>query len=141
MNKYYDYNYITGKIIGESIIDIDPLETELQKKDIYTIPSNATDKEPLSEHGKYKNYFIDNDWILIPDYTRENYWYKETAKKVVFVLGDVPDVSMTEIEPVELKPVWNDEYGIWFDYANVERKLIEEAEVDILKNATASDDS
>ncbi len=71
-------------------------------------------------------------WQAVKDYTTTDYWYKETAEKVVFQYNDVPDETMTKFIPLEGDyVVWN---GSDWEYDFSPYKLGKQAEVTVIRD-------
>lgn len=60
--KIYSYNKL-GEYVGESKARLNPLETELQGKDIFLIPANATTIKPPNPIEGKKRIYANGSWI------------------------------------------------------------------------------
>lgn len=65
--KVYLYDEDTKEYIQEEEALLDPLESKVQKKNIYLIPANVTTKEPLPAKEGYAVIFKNDDWAYTPD--------------------------------------------------------------------------
>ena len=62
MKKAYVYNE-NGYYEREGVAQIDPLESDLQGKNIYIMPANSTDKEPLDPKEGFRVKWDGEKWI------------------------------------------------------------------------------
>jgi hypothetical protein len=91
------YHYARdGGYLGESEARRDP-----KKPNGFLLPANATFQRPPNP-GKDQNLkFVDGEWTLVPDYSGNRYWHKQTMQMKRFTCGLVPDLeNYTEVEPV-----------------------------------------
>lgn len=68
----YKYDGLTKEYIGTEQALIDPLETELQGKEIYLLPANATFEKPNLQDG-FASVF-NGKWENIEDNRGKEYW-------------------------------------------------------------------
>lgn len=68
----YRYNPITLEFIGEDECALDPLESEINKKDIYSLSANCTFKKPLKKKDGY---------IIIFNIEQDNWKYEKIVKE------------------------------------------------------------
>lgn len=97
----YQYNKLTGEFLHKREANLDPLETEKQRKNIYLMPASTTIKKPPLVGENQVGIFIDDKWIKKADYRKEIYYKIGTKEKVKFGIGDKPDSSMTQLEPFD----------------------------------------
>lgn len=71
--QVYKYDEETKEYLGEETALIDPLETQLQKKDIYLLPANATFEKPNLQDG-FASVFNNDKWENIEDNRGKEYW-------------------------------------------------------------------
>jgi hypothetical protein len=62
--KGYNYSSITGEFLSEEELRLNPLESELQKKDIFLIPASCTTKKPLKVKDGEINIFDGEKWNI-----------------------------------------------------------------------------
>jgi len=94
--------------------NLDPLESELQGKDIYLIPENSTDIAPSSISVNETLVFDNGSWKKVDDYRGKVYYKKVSKEKIVISeLGIKPDSTLTELAP-------SSPYGEWSGTAWVE---------------------
>lgn len=71
--QVYKYDEQTKEYIGTEQALIDPLETELQGKEIYLLPANATFEKPNLQDG-FASVFNGTQWENIEDNRGKEYW-------------------------------------------------------------------
>lgn len=69
------------------------------------------------------------------DYTKENYWYKDSGKKVRFALGEKPDESMTGVKPFDSEAKWDEDKGLWYVSDEVYSRRIREERNALLRGS------
>lgn len=69
----YKYDQQTKEYISAETALIDPLESELQGKDIYLLPANATFEKPNLQEG-FASIFNNGKWENIEDNRGKEYW-------------------------------------------------------------------
>lgn len=69
----YKYDEETKEYLGEETALINPLESELQGKDIYLLPANATFEKPNLQDG-FASVFNGEQWENIEDNRGKEYW-------------------------------------------------------------------
>ena len=91
--QVYRYDEKTKEYIGEEQALIDPLETELQGKEIYLLPANATFEKPNLQEG-FASVFNGTQWENIEDNRGKEYWLDTdtfgTPAKTMKGLGAFP---------------------------------------------------
>ena len=107
------YQTTNGKYIGETEAQESPLEPGK-----FLIPAGAVETTPpaFDSQNQYAEW-TGSEWQIKdipPDYTKEDYWYKDTGGKVSFAVGDMPDSTMTDIEPNDTASVWDETGGQWY---------------------------
>lgn len=89
----YKFNPITKEYTGVEPAMLDPLETELQGKEVYLLPANATFTEPTFKDG-YANVWNGEAWEQIEDNRGKEYWLKSdtfgTPARTMKELGAFP---------------------------------------------------
>lgn len=89
--KIYNYDKDTKEFLYESEAKLDPLETQLQRRDCYSIPAYATTIPPVFREGKTPVYEADN-WVLVKDYRGQIQINLETYEEtVVKELGELKE--------------------------------------------------
>ena len=90
--QVYKYDEQTKEYIGTEQALIDPLETELQGKEIYLLPANATFEKPNLQDG-FASVF-NGKWENIEDNRGKEYWLDTntfgTPAKTMKELGAFP---------------------------------------------------
>lgn len=97
--KIYHYHKVTGESLGEADARIDPLETEKQGKNIYSIPAQAsTDQPPRSgDNEATRRLPDDSDWEIVPDFRGVKYWLEDGTEVEIAELGEtVPTSALSE---------------------------------------------
>lgn len=84
----------------------------------------------LAEVGPNETLVWDHGWVAKADYTKAKYWKKENGQPVRFKIGEKPDETMTDIEPIDYEAVW--EKDRWIIPEEVlERREKEEAQAEL----------
>lgn len=73
MKYVYKYDEKTKEYLGKAEALLDPLETQLQQKEIYLLPADATFSEPTLQEG-YVSVFKEGAWENIEDNRGKEYW-------------------------------------------------------------------
>lgn len=91
--QVYKYDEQTKEYIGTEQALINPLESELQGKEIYLLPANATFEKPNLQDG-FASVFNDTQWENIEDNRGKEYWLDTdtfgTPAKTMKELGAFP---------------------------------------------------
>ena len=89
--KIYNYDEKTKEYLYESEADLDPLESQLQGREIYMIPAYATVIPPVIKAGKCTVFESDN-WVLKPDNRGKEVINLETLQfETVDYIGDIKE--------------------------------------------------
>lgn len=78
MKYVYKYDEKTKEYLGKAEALLDPLETQLQQKEIYLLPADATFSEPTLQEG-YVSVFKEGAWENIEDNRGKEYWLQDDA--------------------------------------------------------------
>lgn len=78
MKYVYKYNEKTKEYLGKAEALLDPLETQLQQKEIYLLPADATFSAPTLQEG-YVSVFKEGAWENIEDNRGKEYWLQDDA--------------------------------------------------------------
>lgn len=94
-----------GLFVGVDETELDPLESELQGKEIYLLPPNATFDAPEMKEG-FAPVWNGGAWTQIEDRRGTKYWLPEDKHgdpaREMKELGSLPDgASLTEPEPTD----------------------------------------
>lgn len=76
MKYVYKYDEKTKEYLGKAEALLDPLETQLQQKEIYLLPADATFSAPALQEG-YVSVFKDGAWENIEDNRGKEYWLQD----------------------------------------------------------------
>ena len=78
MKYVYKYDEKTKEYLGKAEALLDPLETQLQQKEIYLLPADATFIAPTLQEG-YVSVFKADVWENLEDNRGKEYWLKDDA--------------------------------------------------------------
>lgn len=96
----YKYDEITNEYVGTETAQLNPLETEIQGKDVWLLPANATFDMPLVVKEGYAQVFKDNVWNYVEDNRGKEYWLADdeygTPARVMKELGEFPEGAVFE---------------------------------------------
>ena len=70
----YKYDEITKEYLGIETAHLNPLETEIQGKEVYLLPANATFDMPYPVKTGYAQVYIDGVWNYVEDNRGKEYW-------------------------------------------------------------------
>lgn len=73
MKPVYYFND-NNEFVKVGFTQLDPLESELQKREIYLLPANATFSEPLPQKEGFTQVWKNNEWNYIEDHRYKEYW-------------------------------------------------------------------
>lgn len=76
MKYVYMYDEKTKEYLGKTEALLDPLETQLQQKEIYLLPADATFSEPALQEG-YVSVFKEGAWENLEDNRGKEYWLQD----------------------------------------------------------------
>lgn len=97
MKYVYNYDEKTKEYLGKAEALLDPLETQLQQKEIYLLPADATFSEPTLQEG-YVSIFKEGAWENIEDNRGKEYWLPEdkygAPAREMKELGPLPEGAM-----------------------------------------------
>nr|DAQ89429.1 MAG TPA: tail fiber assembly protein [Caudoviricetes sp.] len=102
MKYVYMYDEKTKEYLGKTEALLDPLETQLQQKEIYLLPADATFSEPALQEG-YVSVFKEGAWENLEDNRGKEYWLPEdkygAPAREMKELGPLPeDATLTAPE-------------------------------------------
>lgn len=93
MKYVYKYDEKTKEYLGKAEALLDPLETQLQQKEIYLLPADATFSAPALQEG-YVSVFKEGAWENIEDNRDKEYWLQDdvygTPARKMETLGALP---------------------------------------------------
>lgn len=94
-----------GIFAGKEETELDPLESDLQGKDIYLLPPNATFTAPESKEG-FAPVWDGEKWTHVEDHRGVKYWLHEDKHgdpaREMKELGALPEgASLTEPDPTD----------------------------------------
>jgi hypothetical protein len=78
MKYVYKYDEKTKEYLGKAEALLDPLETQLQQKEIYLLPADATFIAPALQEG-YVSVFKEGAWENLKDNRGKEYWLQDDA--------------------------------------------------------------
>ncbi|WP_419080052.1 DUF4376 domain-containing protein [Phascolarctobacterium succinatutens] len=97
MKYVYKYDEKTKEYLGKAEALLDPLETQLQQKEIYLLPADATFFAPTLQQG-YVSVFKEGAWENIEDNRGKEYWLPEdkygAPAREMKELGSLPEGAM-----------------------------------------------
>jgi hypothetical protein len=97
MKYVYKYDEKTKEYLGKTEALLDPLETQLQQKEIYLLPADATFSAPTLQQG-YVSVFKEGAWENIEDNRGKEYWLPEdkygAPAREIKELGPLPEGAM-----------------------------------------------
>lgn len=97
MKYVYKYDEKTKEYLGKAAALLDPLETQLQQKEIYLLPADATFSAPTLQEG-YVSVFKEGAWENIEDNRGKEYWLQDdaygTPAREMKELGPLPEGAM-----------------------------------------------
>lgn len=97
MKYVYKYDEKTKEYLGKAEALLDPLETQLQQKEIYLLPADATFSAPTLQQG-YVSVFKEGAWENIEDNRGKEYWLQDdvygTPAHKMETLGALPADAM-----------------------------------------------
>ena len=95
--QVYKYDEKTKEYLGKAEALLDPLETQLQQKEIYLLPADATFSAPTLQEG-YVSVFKEGAWENIEDNRGKEYWLQDdvygTPAHKMETLGALPADAM-----------------------------------------------
>ena len=108
----YHYDPIIKEFSGLSEARLNPVETEIQGKEVYLIPAWSTKIEPLTPGKNEVTIFINNEWILQPDFRGSKYYLNDGTEIIIESINETipsgallepPIIPPTEEELIEQK--------------------------------------
>ena len=97
MKYVYKYDEKTKEYLGKAEALLDPLETQLQQKEIYLLPADATFIAPTIQEG-YVSVFKADVWENLEDNRDKEYWLQDdvygTPARKMETLGALPADAM-----------------------------------------------
>ena len=106
--RVYKYDELTKEFVSVETALLDPLESEVQGKEVFLLPANATFAAPLIVKDGYTQVFKDNVWNYIEDNRGKEYWLADdeygTPARVMKDLGAFPAnaVFTAPVKPFEM---------------------------------------
>lgn len=104
----YKYDELTKEYIGTETAHLNPLETELQGKEVWLLPANATFDMPMIVKDGYAQVYKDGVWNYIEDNRGKEYWLADdeygTPARTMKELGVFPANAVFEApkKPLDL---------------------------------------
>lgn len=139
----YKFNKETKEYEGIQEAQLDPIQTEKQKKEIYLLPINSTfEIPPEKEEGKAIVFENDN-WLLKTDY-RGRKAYNNEGLLIISYIGDLKgsDKLLTEeqIEGIENGTlIWKNGEIVKYEKSKEELKAEYEQQIEVLNNKLIRD--
>lgn len=125
--KIYNYHSTTKEFLRESFAQLDPLESELQNKDIYLIPKYATTEEPPITKVEEVTVFENESWSIEEDHRGKTMFDTTTAESMVIdQIGPMPD-GFTLEAPTFSFSLWNG--AMWIVDTVKETKALNEEKI------------
>jgi hypothetical protein len=123
----YNYSSDNNEYIGSSETFLDELESQIQGKDIYNIPANATIIIPPKVSKGYVNCFDERieAWVATEDHRGEVVYNIDNLQEFTITeLGPIPDNYLTEYpEPKNNYQIWQNGAYIYPDLANLKTTI------------------
>lgn len=105
MNVYH-YSNVNGEYTGTSSARRDPLESEIQGKDVFLCPADATFVPVPDAIVGFARVWNGEGWEYIEDHRGVTVWRTYTENMVIRELGAIPEGwSETRPEPPEMKEI------------------------------------
>ncbi len=123
--KYVNYyDNITKEYLGKILIQTNPLN-----EDEWVYPPNTTEDE-IPELSEYQTCcYIDNQWVIKPDYRKVKVYNKQTLQEVKKELGEEltenetlipPPIEQLQNQPSYKQIRWSNELNNWEIYDDTE---------------------
>lgn len=127
--RIYLYDEITKEYLYSEEAFKDPLESELQGKNIYILPPNATYTQPTIEDGMV-SLWVGESWEQVEDNRGKEYWLDTdeygTPARVMEELGKLPENAVFEAPKQTLESAREEKINEFKKYrADMEEKMIE----------------
>lgn len=94
-------------IVGD---DVRFFDKDYQKKTV----QQSIDEGLISVESNETAVWENGGYVVKPDYRETNHWYKNTGEAVEFEIGDEPDETMTDIEPIDHEAIWDETNNQWY---------------------------
>lgn len=95
----YNYDDITNEYLSSTECVLDPLETQLQGKDVWMLPANATFVEPPAAQKGFARVWKKIQWVQVEDNRGTKYWMPgdtwDSEPKEMKDLGPLPEGAIT----------------------------------------------
>lgn len=105
----YKFDEKTKEYIGSAPVLLDPLETAMQKKDVFLIPANATTAKPPAKKEGYARIWDGSKWEHIEDHRGQKYWLESdkygTPAREMQTIGKLPDNAILTAPVMTLEEV------------------------------------
>ncbi len=108
----YHYDRTTKEFLDSSEARLNPVETEMQGKEVYLIPAWATKIESLTPGKNEVSIFINDTWEIQPDFRDSKYYLSDGTEIIIENIGETipsgallepPIIPPTEEELIEQK--------------------------------------
>lgn len=110
--QVYKYDELTKEYTGVETAFLDPLETELQGKEVYLLPANATFTAPLVPQDNYVPVWNETVWEYKEDNRGKEYWLADdeygTPAREMKELGEFPANAVFEAPQKTLQQLKDD---------------------------------
>lgn len=139
----YKFNKETKEYEGIQEAQLDPIQTEKQKKEVYLLPGNSTfEIPPEKEEGK-AIVFENNNWVLKTDY-RGKKAYNNKGLLIIDYIGDLKEsdklLSEEQIEGLNNRTlIWKDGEIVKYEKSKEELKVEYEQQIEILNRKLIRD--
>lgn len=109
MKKAYRYNAETFEFLGETLTQLDPLESKMVGEEVYLLPSNCTFEEPFEKREGFVNVWNGQNWEEVEDHRGQLYWLEtdthDSEPKIQKELGTLPNGATLTRPPLSLEEV------------------------------------
>ena len=121
MKKTYTYSYVTGEFLLADEAALDPLESEIQGKNVYLLPADSTFTEPPEAKAGFARVWNGDAWEYVEDHRKAIVWKSYAESMQIKDLGPLPSgYSETRPEPPQTKEVRTfSKFGIWVATRNL----------------------
>ena len=89
MKSVYFYDEKTKEYSYEGYAQLDPLESEIQGREIYLLPANATFEKPFEKKDGWTQFWEDDKWIEIERLVKAKSERADYVSKIIVEVDDL----------------------------------------------------